>query len=88
MQDPYDNFSSTPMTPAENCFAVVPSDTVELAQATKALYVGLGGNVTLRSLQGQADVTFLNVPSGAIIDVRVRAVRLSGTTASGIVGLA
>ncbi|PEQ11034.1 hypothetical protein B2G71_19195 [Novosphingobium sp. PC22D] len=88
MQDSYNGYASSPMSPAENCFAIIPSDALELAEATKGLYVGMGGDVTLRSLHGQSDVKFVNVPSGAILDVRARAVRATGTTASGIVGLA
>lgn len=87
MQDAFDTHTSRSMTPSEDCFAIAPSDTNDLAHATKAIYVGEGGNVMVRSVRGQADVTFLNVPSGAILDVRLRAVRQTGTTAASIVGL-
>lgn len=86
-----DTFSSTidsVIAPASNCFALVPSDAEELAVATKAIYVGDGGNIVLRSLSGVADVVFANVPSGSVIDVRARYVRATGTTATSLVGLA
>lgn len=87
MIEPFNGYADSPMAPSENCFAIAPNDGAELPQSTKAIYVGGGGNVTLRSVRGEADVTFLNVPSGAILDVRVRAIRLTGTTATNIVGL-
>ena len=88
---PQDNFQTTTdslTAPAKIRFEITPDDLAEVAQVTKAIYVGNGGDVTLRALDGPGDVTFANVPSGAILDVRVIAVRAAGTTASGIVGLA
>ncbi|WP_427966473.1 spike base protein, RCAP_Rcc01079 family [Altererythrobacter sp.] len=88
---PKDNFQSSSdslISPAQICFAVTPDDAQDLAMVTKAIYIGLGGDVTLRSVDNTDDVTFANVPTGAILDVRVSAVRATGTTASNIVGLA
>lgn len=86
--DSFSNYTDSPIAPASSCFPIVPSDTAELPRATKALYVGTGGTVVLRSLNGAEDVTFTNVPSGGILDVRIRAVRSTGTTAADMVGLA
>ena len=86
--DSFSNYADSPFAPATSCFAIIPSDTAELPRATKALYVGTGGNVVLRCLNGDEDVTFVNVPNGGILDVRARAVRSTGTTAADIVGLA
>lgn len=76
------------MAPAAACFAVAPSDTLDLSQVTKAIYVGTSGDVVLVPVLGADPVTFRNVPAGAILDVRVRAIRATGTTAADIVGLA
>ena len=86
--DPFAAAADSPLAPAERCFAVTPSDSQPLPIATKALFVGTGGHVTLRSVRGTADVTFKNLPDGAVIDVRVTAVRATGTTATDIVALA
>jgi len=86
--DLYASAADSPMAPAERCFAVTPHDTATLAQATKALFVGTGGDVTLRSVFGSEDVVFKNLADGSMIDVRVSAVRATGTTAADIVGLA
>ncbi|MFY7836465.1 MAG: spike base protein, RCAP_Rcc01079 family [Novosphingobium sp.] len=88
MEDPFLNTVDSPMTPAGTCFPITPHDTVEFERATKAVYVGTGGDLVLRSVNGTADVTFRNLPAGFILDVRVRAIRLTGTTAADLVGLA
>lgn len=88
MEDPFLNTVDSPMTPAGTCFVITPHDTVEFERATKAVYVGTGGDLVLRSVNGTADVTFRNLPAGFILDVRVRAIRLTGTTAADLVGLA
>ena len=87
-QDPFDRTSDSPMAPAEDCFAITPSDTVELPRATKALYIGQTGDVALVTVRGTSAVIFRNVAAGTIIDVRARAIRATGTTAQDIVGLA
>ena len=88
---PKDNFQSSSdslIAPAQFCFEVTPSDSQELQVVTKAIYVGEGGDVTLLAVDNATDVTFRNVPAGSILDVRVAAVRATGTSASQIVGLA
>lgn len=69
-------------------FAITPHDSNELARDVKAIYVGVTGNITLRTRQGGADVLFSNVLAGSILPVRAAYVRATGTTASGLVGLA
>lgn len=86
--DPFKNAAESAIAPAELCFGITPVNGVDLTHATKALYVGTAGDVCLRSIRGTADVTFRNVPAGSILDVRVRAVRATGTTAADLVGLA
>ncbi|HMP57159.1 MAG TPA: hypothetical protein PKD92_11375, partial [Novosphingobium sp.] len=82
--DSFASFVDSPMAPAASCFAVTPSDTQDLPQVTKAIYVGTGGDVVLLPVRATAPVTFRNVPAGAVLDVRVRAIRTSGTTAADI----
>ena len=88
MIDYFADFTDSAMAPAMRCFAIAPSDTTDLPVITKALYIGEAGNVTLRSLKSDADVTFYNLPAGSILDVRTKAVRSTGTTAASLVGLA
>lgn len=86
--DRFASFSDSPMSPSRDCFSVIPDDLAELPTVPKAIYVGTGGDIALRSIDGVADVTFRNLPSGFILDVRVSHLRATGTTASNIVGLA
>ena len=88
LNDPFANTLESVVAPAADCFPITPNDTGDLPKATKALFVGTGGDVVLRSVSGAADVTFRNLPDGSILDVRVRAVRASGTSAANLVGLA
>lgn len=88
LDDPYRQSVDSPMTPAESCFSIAPNDTAELPRATKAIYIGEGGDVTLIPVRDKTPVTFRNLPSGAILDVRVRAIHATGTTARELVGLA
>lgn len=85
--DSFSGYADSLTAPASNCFVISPSDVADLPIVTKALYVGTGGDVVLRAVNGAADVTFRNVPDGGVIDVRTLAVRLTGTTAADIVGL-
>jgi hypothetical protein len=70
--------------PASLVRAVTPSDTVEFSLC-RALYVGVGGNVTV--LSDGVPVTFLNVPTGLVLPVETTQVRATGTTATNIVAL-
>lgn len=88
MTDPFGLFTDSVTAPARQAFPITPDDNAQLATFTKALYVGTGGNVTLRTIGSDADVTFVNVQNGTFLDVRCNAIKASGTTASDIVGLA
>jgi hypothetical protein len=87
-EDPFGTTTDSPMAPAETCFAITPSDTVDLPRATKAIYIGQSGDVTLIPVRGDTPVVFKRLTAGTILDVRVRAIRANGTTAADLVGLA
>jgi hypothetical protein len=74
--------------PSRTAFAITPHDSNAISPVPKAIYVGGGGNITLRTTEASSDVVFANVPDGAIIPVRARFIRATGTTATNIVGLA
>lgn len=86
--NPQFNHPDSPIAPSQVSFAIAPSDTAALPQVTKGIYVGTGGDITCRSLRSDADVTFVNVPTGYILDVCLVAIRESGTTAGNLIGLA
>ena len=88
ISDNFEQSVDSVIAPARNCFPVIPSDAEELAQLPKAIYIGTGGNLVVRPVDGNADVTFVNLPNGATLDIRIVAVRATGTTAGDLVGLA
>ena len=86
--DPFESSSDSLIAPAKSAFAIIPDDTADLPSATKAVYVGTGGDITARPVDSDIDVLFRNVVAGTILPVRIRAVRVGGTTAADLVGLA
>ncbi|MBB3034369.1 spike base protein, RCAP_Rcc01079 family [Alteriqipengyuania lutimaris] len=88
MHDRFRRHADSPMAPAACAFAIAPSDSAQLPSVTKAIYVGGGGDIVLRPLDGTEDVLFAAFPGGGILDVRASAIRATGTSATNIVGLA
>ena len=72
--------------PAFDAVTITPSDTGSLAGPPRALYVGVGGDVRVRTRAG-TDLTFFNVPAGSILPIEVTRIWNTGTTASQMVGL-
>ena len=69
---------------ATDAQTVAPSDSAVLS-TTRSLYVGTTGNLAVTMLSGSI-LTFTNVPVG-ILPIQVTQVRLTNTTASGIIAL-
>jgi len=86
--DPFSASSDSLIAPARTAFALVTSDTLDLPIATKAFYVGTGGDIVLRAVGSDADVTLHNVVGGSVVAIRVKAIRSTGTTAADLIGLA
>lgn len=87
MSDRFENVNGL-ADPARLAFAITPHATNEVDPLPKAIYVGTGGDLVGRAAGSSADVTFKNLASGQILDVRLQYVRASGTTATNLVGLA
>ena len=73
-----------PMFPG-GAVAVVPSDSVNLASPS-VIYVGVGGNVSVMTAQGDI-VTFIGVPAGGVIPVQVARVNSTDTSASSMLAI-
>lgn len=86
MQDEFANTSMSLEAPAISGETIVPDDQADLAYATRGLYVGLTGDVSLQTLAGD-QIVLAGAQAGTIYPIRVRRVNASGTTASGLVGL-
>ena len=86
MSDAFADHSVGLTAPATHAESIVPSDTTALSRATRALYIGQGGNIRLRTTGGDI-VTLTNVQGGVLYPIRADRVFLTGTTASDLVGL-
>lgn len=85
--DTFANFQGGLQTPPDNAFAVTPNNTGELPFVTRALYVGGAGDVAVVLRKDGAPVTFVAVPAGSMLPLRVRQVLVTGTTATALVGI-
>jgi hypothetical protein len=84
MADPFKSDSLN--APSRAPFAITPSDSAPLAVVPKRLFVGTGGHIALRGVDGAADVVYRNVGSGVYLNVRPGFVRATGTTAADLIG--
>ena len=86
MIDMFKTHARSLTSPPEDAAAITPADAGSgLSHVTRALYVGVAGDLALL-MQGGATVVLRGVPSGSFLPLRVRQVLASGTTADGIVG--
>jgi hypothetical protein len=70
--------------PARYGAAVTPSNSVDLPAPTRALFVGVAGNISVEMRNGT--VVFTNVPVG-ILPIQCTRVNSTGTTATTMVAL-
>jgi hypothetical protein len=87
MPDRFETQLDSPALPARDAFAIAPHDSNAITILPKAIYVGTGGTLVGRAVGASADVTFRNLQSGQILDVRLSHVRATGTSATDLVGL-
>lgn len=87
MADPFANLADQVSAPATRTVAVVPHDSNALTDIPKALYVGSGGTIVMRGMNGTIDQSWKNVPSGSILPFRAQYIRATGTTAGDILAL-
>lgn len=74
--DQYNTFTAIDLVP------VVPSDTVDLPMFARALRIAGAGTLRITTLRGNVRNT--NVAAGETLDVAVRRVHATGTSATGI----
>lgn len=71
---------------AVNSVAVTASDSTEVS--CEALYIGSSGNVAIKHQSTSATVTYIGVPAGSILPLRLRSGRvMAATTAGSIVAM-
>lgn len=72
--------------PANDGLPVTKSDSTDLSQVSRALYIGGTGDVTVIMRTG-TQLTFSAVPSGALLPISVKRVMSTGTTATNIIAI-
>ena len=86
MQDRFETINPGLDSPSSHGFSVVPHDSTDFAEVTRAIYVGNGGTISLVMMSG-AVLQLSGVSGGSLLPLRVRRINATGTTASGLVGL-
>lgn len=84
--DNFSAFPTTPISPARSAEVIIPNDSTDLSQVSRAVYAAAAGDLTVEMADGQT-VTFASVPAGVIIPIRVKKVLATGTSAGGLVSL-
>ncbi|MDN5882836.1 MAG: hypothetical protein L0H37_10750, partial [Nitrosospira sp.] len=69
MTDKFQDHTSALDSPASHAFAVLPSDGELLPETTRAIYIGVSGDIAVAMKSG-AEMLFTNVQSGALLAVR------------------
>lgn len=85
--DGYSSSGKSIIEPARGGFLITPSDADELAQVTRAISFGTAGALAVVMQDGSDFI----IPSGALAagimhPLRIKQVKSTGTTASGLVG--
>ncbi|KQV84256.1 hypothetical protein [Rhizobium sp. Root1220] len=86
MSDRFASHAPSLTGPASAGFVIVPDDGLGISEITRALYIGIGGDLTVEMASGQI-LTFASVQDGSLLPLRVSRVLTSGTTAENIIGL-
>ena len=84
-----DNFSRQQTLtgdPATNAVLITPSDSVDLTNVSRAVYVGTTGNMKV-TMQDSGTVLFTGIPAGTTLPIRVSRIWSTTTTASTILAL-
>lgn len=86
MGNVWDHLRNQEWGPAHYAVAVTPNDGADLADTSRALYIGGAGDVKVDML-GSGTVTFVGVAAGTVLPLRADRVYATGTTATSIVAL-
>lgn len=84
--DSFDSFTPDLVSPARDGAAITPDDGADLPSLPRAIWIGGGGALSM-VMAGGGTVTLAGVPGGALLPLRPRRVRASGTSATQIVAL-
>jgi hypothetical protein len=85
--DNFTNYIPGLDSPGQHAVAVTPNDGADIGSvASRALWIGVSGDVSIDVVGGETAVVFKNVPIGWL-QMRVTRVRATNTTATNIVAV-
>lgn len=84
--DPLPSYASGKSDPAVGGETVTPHDTNQLTNISRAIWVGVGGNVALL-MSDDTTITLVGVAAGTLLPVRAKRVNSTNTTATTMVAL-
>jgi hypothetical protein len=82
--DDYVELTFPPSGPCRRAASVTPSDSSDLSNVSRYLYVGGTGDITATS-QGGDSIVFKAVPVGTVLPVALSRIKATGTTATNLV---
>ncbi len=85
MADSFEHIAVSPIAPITHLAEVTPNDSADLANFSRTLFVGVGGDVTGDTVGGEAAITLKNVAAGMHHPIRLTRIDATGTTATDIV---
>lgn len=74
------------MVPGRNAETVTKSDTVNLSQPSRAIWVGGAGDISVEMLDGGTQV-FVGVVAGSLLPLQVTRINSTSTTATDMVAV-
>ena len=86
-EDAYQNNGPHLTSPPERMFSITPHASNELAQTTRAIWVGTGGDLEVVGKGDSSAQVLKNVASGSLIVGRFKQVVSTNTTATNLVGM-
>lgn len=87
MPDVFANMTEGLTSPGDNLLAITPSDSTDLTQVSRGIYVGGAGNLVVTPAAGGSNVTFFAVPAGTVLPIRVSRVLSTSTTATSLINI-
>lgn len=87
MADAFSSNAPNLSSPGTKLVALTPNDGADLATVSRALWVGVAGNVALVAADDSAAVTLIAVAAGTLLPIRCKRLMSTNTTASSIVAI-
>lgn len=86
MADQFEDYRLTLDGPMTSAVVVAPNDSADIANVSRAIYIGGTGNLNV-VMQDGTTVLFSAIPVGTILPIRVTRVLSTSTTATLIVAM-